>query len=101
MPKIVGASQARAELFRLMDEVVEFPEQTVLIQRRGREERVALVREGRLRFLETCLAALEARQPSKPFQLIGSLKVEGDVEEVIREGREEQNRLFDEKFKDL
>lgn len=101
MAKIVGASKARAQLSKLMDEVTNGRDNVVVIRRRGTAEGTALVREGYLRYLEARVRAEDAKARKKPFKLIGSMTVHGDVEEIIRENRAEQARLFDKKFEDL
>lgn len=99
MKTTVTASQARQELFRLMEQVAGSEgRDRVVIRRRGSPEGVALVRESYVRYLETRVEAAEASQPKKPFRLAGSLTVNGDVEEIIAEIRAEQNRLFEEKM---
>lgn len=100
MKTTVTASQARQELFKLMEQVTKAEgTDRVVIRRRGSPEGVALVRESYVRYLEERVEAAAAATPTKPFRLIGSGTVDGDVKEVIAEIRAEQNRLFEEKMK--
>lgn len=102
MKTTVTASRARQELFKLMEQVTEAEgRDRVLIRRRGCPEAVALVRESYVRYLEARLEAAEATAPKKPFKLAGSLTVDGGVEEMLSESREEQARLREIKFRDL
>ena len=72
-----------------------------MIRRRGQSEGVVLVREGYLKLLEMRASEADNRTAGKAFKLIGSIRVTGDVEESLRESREEQARLREAKFADL
>jgi hypothetical protein len=76
----VPISTARSRLFELTDLVRTSADDTVVVlEQRGGLERVALVREARLAYLEARVSELEKRdQPS--FILAGSLSSELDDE---------------------
>lgn len=89
MRKRTGVSEARRRLFDLVDWVLDHPDEAVYIEHRDRRERVALVREDRLAYLERM-----ERERGSPLTLAGSVEVVGDatVEEVIAELRTESGR---------
>lgn len=107
MPKTVTASQARATLFDLIDYVARSPGERVVISHRDRKERVALVSESRLRYLEAIADARRREAEKKPFKLIGSIELLCSPEELeqemreMREMREERIRRAEAKFQDL
>ena len=101
MPKIITASKARAELFQLMDDVARPGAEAIVIRRRGQSEGVVLVREGYLKLLEMRASQADIRTAGKPFKLMGSIRVNGDVEESLRKSREEQAQFRNAKFADL
>jgi hypothetical protein len=69
----VPISAARAKLFQLADLVRSSGEDAVVVlEQRGEPERIALVREARLAYLEARVSELERRQ-RQPFKLAGSL----------------------------
>jgi hypothetical protein len=88
----VPISAARKTLFQLTDMVRKSGDDTVvLLEQRGTTERVALVREARLAYLEAQAAELDKRT-DKPFKLVGSLKTNLDdeaLEEALRQIRRE------------
>jgi hypothetical protein len=69
----VRISVARAKLFQLADLVRSSGEDAVVVlEQRGEPDRIALVREARLAYLEARVSELERRQ-RQPFKLAGSL----------------------------
>jgi PHD/YefM family antitoxin component YafN of YafNO toxin-antitoxin module len=93
-------SDARRRLFDLVDQVIEHDD-VVYIEHRDRSERVALVREGRLRYLE----ALEGSGEANPRSLVGTIKLVSDsatedsatedsAAELISESREAERLAF-------
>ena len=78
-------SEARRRLFDLVDQVIEHDD-VIYIEHRDRSERVALVREGRLRYLESLVDSGEAH----PGSLVGTLELVCDTsaDETIAEVRE-------------
>jgi hypothetical protein len=76
----VPISAARAKLFQLADLVRSSSEDAVVVlEQRGEPDRVALVREARLAYLEARVSELERRERS-PFKLAGSLA--SDLDDV-------------------
>ena len=69
----VPISTARRQLFQLADLVRKSDgDAIVVLEQRGESERVALVREARMAYLEERVMQLE-RQRAEPFSLAGSL----------------------------
>lgn len=69
----VSISTARAKFFELTDLVRSSGDDAVVVlEQRGTADRVALVREARLDYLEARVAELDKRTP-EPFALAGSL----------------------------
>jgi hypothetical protein len=99
--KIVNASRARVELFQLMEHVAGSDAEAVVIRRRGSQEGVALVREGYLKLLEARVRAADATANKSPFKLIGSVRVNGDVEAMVRESREAEAQAREARLLDL
>lgn len=99
--KIVTASRARAELFQLMEHVAQSGTEAVVIRRRGSREGVALVREGYLKLLEARARAADATASKSPFKLIGSVRVNGDVETMLRESRDAEAEVREARLRDL
>jgi 2-phospho-L-lactate guanylyltransferase (CobY/MobA/RfbA family) len=79
----VPISSARARLFHLTDLVRTSGDDTVVVlEQRGAGERVALVREARLAYLEARAGELERRE--KPaFTLAGSLASDLDDDSLV------------------
>jgi hypothetical protein len=87
----VPISSARARLFQLTDLVRNSDDTIVVFDQRGTPERVALVREARLAYLEARVAELERRE-SPVFRLQGSLGSNLDdasLDRVLRDIRHE------------
>lgn len=88
----VPISAARKTLFQLTNLVRTSADDTVvLLEQRGTTERVALVRESRLAYLEAQVDRLHKRE-EKPFKLVGSLKTSLDdeaLEKALRQIRKE------------
>ena len=83
-------STARKQLFQLTDLVRKSGDDTVVVlEQRGGVERVAMVRESRLAYLEAKVDEI-AKAPKRPFKLAGSLPThlsEDAIEQVFRELR--------------
>ena len=74
----VPISAARAKLFQLAELVRSSGEDAVVVlEQRGESDRVALVREARLAYLEARVSELE-RKERRPFRLAGSLRSDLD-----------------------
>lgn len=88
MTKRAGISEARRRLFDLVDWVLEHPDEVVYIEHRDRAERVALVREDRLAYLER-----REREAGPPEPLVGSIRLVpgAAVEDVVAELRAESD----------
>ena len=72
MPRSISISEARARLPELARYLRRSPQRVVFIEHRDMEERLALVTEGRLRYLEALVAAAEQRADNG-FTLAGSM----------------------------
>ena len=77
----VSISEARARLPELARYLSGSPDGVVLIEHRDREERLALITERRLRYLESLSAASFVREGGS-FQLAGSMTSDLDDEEL-------------------
>lgn len=87
----VPISAGRKALFQLTDLVRKSDDTVVVFEQRGATERVALVRESRLAYLEAQVAELEKRNET-PFKLAGSLTTDLDdetLEQMLRQIRRE------------
>ena len=103
MEKKLKISEARAKLFDLVDYVTSEEQGVVLIERRDKPERAALVSEDHLRYLYATIKGLESKHRS-PFRLKGSMKLQvspGELEVALAEGRREQAELAAGKLQDL
>jgi PHD/YefM family antitoxin component YafN of YafNO toxin-antitoxin module len=102
MDKKLKISEARAKLFDLVDYVTGEDQGVVLIERRNKPERAALVSEEHLRYLYATIEGLESKQRS-PFRLKGSMKLlvsPEELEAALGEGRREQAALAARKLQD-
>lgn len=102
MERKLKISEARARLFDLVDYVTREERGVVLIERRDRPERAALVSEEHLRYLYATIDGLE-RKSRTPFRLKGSMKLmvsPEELESALAEGRREQAELATRKFDD-
>lgn len=102
MDKKLKISEARAKLFDLVDYVTGEDHGVVLIERRNKPERAALVSEEHLRYLYATIEGLESKQRS-PFRLKGSMKLlvsPEELEAALGEGRREQAELAARKLQD-
>lgn len=100
MERKLKISEARAKLFALVDYVTREEQGVVLIERRDRPERAALVSEEHLRYLYATIEGLE-RRGRAPFRLRGSMKLlvsPEELESALAEGRREQAELAARKF---
>jgi hypothetical protein len=77
----LSISDARARLPELARRLAEDPEGVVYIEHRDRAERIALVTERRLRYLESVAAGSLVREGGT-FQLAGSMASDLDDEEL-------------------
>ncbi len=86
----VPISTARKQLFHLADLLRKSGDDTVVVlEQRGGVERVAMVREARLAYLEAKVDEI-AKAHKRPFKLAGSLRThlsEDAIEQVFRELR--------------
>jgi PHD/YefM family antitoxin component YafN of YafNO toxin-antitoxin module len=102
MWKRVTVSEARAKFFDLVDYVTDHPDSAVVIEHRSRKDRAVLVDEGRLKYLESI--EVEYKRKSKPFKLLGSLKLavpEDEFDAWFEENRRKQADLSRAKLADL
>ncbi len=83
MPRSISISEARARLPELAKYLRRSPRQVVFIEHRDMKERLALVTESRLRYLEALVAAA-AQQGASSFKLAGSVTSELSDEELAR-----------------
>jgi len=72
MSRTISISEARARLPELARYLRRAPQRVVFIEHRDMEERLALVTEGRLRYLEALVAAAE-QGADRAFKLAGSM----------------------------
>jgi hypothetical protein len=102
-PDALTVSQARAQLFELIDEVTQNPEEPVVIEHRDREERAVLVDEGHYRYLvNVAQGVMVARE--QPFKLFGSMQLkvpEDEFDAWLDENRRTQADLAARKLGDL
>jgi PHD/YefM family antitoxin component YafN of YafNO toxin-antitoxin module len=102
MDKKLKISEARAKLFELVDYVTSEEQRVVLIERRDKPERAALVSEGHLRYLYATIEGLE-RKDRSPFRLKGSMNLlvgPEELEAALAEGRRKQAELAARKLHD-
>lgn len=95
MDRKLKISEARAKLFDLVDYVTSEERGVVLIERRDKPERAALISEEHLRFLYATIQGLE-KKGCAPFRLKGSMKLlvsPEELEAALAEGRREQAEL--------
>jgi hypothetical protein len=85
------AAAARKDFFRILQDVSSGTAKTpVLIRHKGLSDDVAVVNARELEQSQKLLKALlKGRKGS--FKLTGSMKVDGDVEDIIAEGRAEDS----------
>lgn len=100
--KTMKISEARAKLFDLVDLVTEDSGAVVLIEHRDREKQAALVSRDHLEYLERTVRELR-KLTGSTFRLEGSIQIaEGmEVEDILREIREDAARRFDAKLKEF
>jgi hypothetical protein len=93
----LSISDARARLPELARRLAEDPEGVVFIEHRDRAERLAVITEKRLRYLESLVAGSIAREGGS-FRLAGSMTSDLDDEELegalkaLKRDQEEQAR---------
>lgn len=98
--KPVTVSEARSNLYGLVEYVTEDPDAAVVIEHRSRKERAVLVDESRLKYLEAI--EQEYRKRTKPFRVKGSLKINVPADELgqwIDENRRRQAELSEARMK--
>lgn len=81
--KTVKISEARANLFDLVDFVIDAEDDVVLIEHRDRTERAALLSERYLRYLTGSLEQLRA-EGLRDFRLAGSMRLLVSEDELER-----------------
>ncbi|MPZ18013.1 MAG: hypothetical protein GEV06_08885 [Luteitalea sp.] len=97
---VLPLAKARAKLYELADHVASSPDAVVYLEHRGKKERLALVREARLAYLEATVERAQARV-TKPFKLAGSLQTtlsDEELEAALAEAKREAARAFDKKL---
>lgn len=94
----VPLTEARARLFPLVDDLLAGRTDRVALSKRGAEDQVLLVRARDVARMEAELAELRKRIAPEPRPMAGYLTVVGDVEEMLRESRREQNELSEAKW---
>jgi hypothetical protein len=78
--KPLNISEARARLPELARFLARNPANIVLVQHRDLDDRIALITERRLRYLENMIAEMK-KQLTRPFTVAGSMSSElGDPE---------------------
>lgn len=103
MARRIKISEARGKLPELAKYLVSHPDQVVWVEHRDLGERLALTTEAHIRYLETMVRELR-KQVSRPFKLAGSITTDLDdreLEAALRETKEEQARLWEEKLERL
>ncbi|MGH9162770.1 MAG: hypothetical protein ACRD2X_22620 [Vicinamibacteraceae bacterium] len=98
MPKkvVLPLAKARAKLYELADYVASSPDAVVYLEHRGKKERLALVRETRLAYLEARAERGRAGD-AKPFKLAGSLQTrlsDEELEEALADAKRDAARAF-------
>ncbi len=92
LPRSINISEARARLPELARYLRRSPSRVVFIEHRDMEERLALITEGRLRYLEALVAAA-ARQADSAFRLAGSMSstlTDDELEQALLDVKRDQ-----------
>ena len=98
----VPLTEARKQLFQLVDDLLVGRTDRVALSHRGHEEQVVMLRARDVERMEAELAALRRRSAvSEPRPMHGSMTVVGDVEEIIADIRSEANARFEAKMRDI
>lgn len=98
----IPLTEARARLFTLVDDVVAGRRDRVALSRRGVDERVLLVRARDYERMQAELAELRKRvRVAEPLRLWGIATVVGEVDDILREIRREENEQFEARWKDI
>lgn len=95
MSRSMSISEARARLPELARYLRRSPRQVVFIEHRDMDERLALVTESHLHYLESLVTAAERRRASS-FKLAGSMKSDlpdEEIEEALAAIKKEQGVL--------
>lgn len=95
MSRRIKISEARGRLPELAKYLIRNPDQVVLVEHRDLDERLALITEGHLRYLETMVMELR-KKVTRPFKLAGSITShlsDEELEAALRQMREEQARV--------
>ena len=94
MARSISISEARAQLPALAKYLRRSPNQVVFIEHRDMPERLALITEARLRYLESLVKAA-AKRGNGTFELAGSMtsnltdeELEEELSRIKREDRE-------------
>lgn len=98
MSKSLSISDARARLPELVRYLQRSPGGTVFIEHRDMDERLALITESRLRYLESLVASCISRRGS--FKLAGSMKsdlTDAELERALASLRRDEATLAEEK----
>lgn len=81
MKKPLNISDARARLPELAKFLVQHPADVVLVEHRDLDDRIALITERHLRYLENMVEELK-KQRTRPFRLVGSITSQLEDDEV-------------------
>jgi len=103
-PASVTLSAARQKLFSLFESVTAHRGRKVIIRSRGSEDHAVLVGEAYLVELETAAQRLREIESGKSslaseFKLIGSLKLNADVDDPLTDLRAEANLRAERKLR--
>jgi PHD/YefM family antitoxin component YafN of YafNO toxin-antitoxin module len=94
--KRMTVSEARANLYDLVEYVTGTPDSSVVIERRSRKGRAVLVDEGHYRYLEAVAGEVRKEAESRPFRLAGSMRShlsEDELDDWLDRNRKEQAEL--------
>ena len=95
---VVSLTEARARLFRLVEDLLSGRTDRVALSHRGHEEEVLLVRARDVERMEEELATLRQRVAPPPRPLRGMGRIVGSVDDVLAGVRADQKSLFDAKL---
>lgn len=100
---VVPLTEARARLFRLVEDLLAGRTDRVALSHRGRDEEVLLVRARDVERMEEELAQLRQRivPEPRPLRGLGRLVDGADLEEVLSGIRADQRTLSDAKLRSI
>ena len=98
----VPLTEARKQLFQLVEELLTGRRDRVALSHRGHEEQVVLLRAAEVERMEAEIAALRRRSAvSEPRPLWGIATIVGDPETVLTEIRAEANRQREKRMREF